>query len=157
NGVIATCSYTVTQPPSLTVTTSQNADIMCHGGSISITVSANGGVSPYNGTGTFTVNAGNYSYTVTDANNCLATSSIIITEPSTLTVTISAGIISCHGGTTTLSVSASGGTLPYSGTGTFTVTEGSYNYVVTDANGCSASASTLITEPSVLFASCSGT
>ena len=51
------------------------------------------------------------------------------------------------GGTTTISVTATGGVGPYTGTGNFSVTAGYYIYTVTDANGCTASADINITEP----------
>ncbi|MBC7902523.1 MAG: hypothetical protein H7Y27_03845, partial [Gemmatimonadaceae bacterium] len=57
----------------------------------------------------------------------------------TITVAADAGIISCPGGNTTVTVSATGGTAPYAGTGIFTVTAGSYTYNITDANGCTGS------------------
>ena len=52
-----------------------------------------------------------------------------------------------------MTVSAAGGTAPYSGTGNFTVTAGTYNYTVTDANGCTAPASVTVNEPTTLTAS----
>ena len=42
----------------------------------------------------------------------------------------------CENKTTTVAVSANGGTPPYSGTGKYEVSAGSYMYVVTDAVGC---------------------
>ncbi|MFM7218156.1 MAG: hypothetical protein ACKO1U_09075, partial [Bacteroidota bacterium] len=60
------------------------------------------------------------------------------------------GTISCFGGSTTVTVNASGGTPPYSGTGTFTVSAGSYSYTVTDAKGFTASVSGNITQPAAL-------
>ena len=48
-----------------------------------VTVSATGGTPPYTGTGIFTgLAAGTYSYTVTDANGCSATTTVTVTEPS---------------------------------------------------------------------------
>ncbi|MEI9807476.1 MAG: hypothetical protein WDO16_06080 [Bacteroidota bacterium] len=41
-------------------------------------------------------------------------------------------------GTATVTVTASGGTAPYRGTGTFTRDAGTYSFVVTDAKGCTA-------------------
>ncbi|MFL2571521.1 MAG: SprB repeat-containing protein, partial [Parvicellaceae bacterium] len=60
------------------------------------------------------------------------------------------GTIDCFGGTTTIVVSATGGTPPYSGDGTFTVSAGPYSYTVTDANGCTSTISGNITEPTIL-------
>src|SRR5207302_188573 len=111
---------------------------------------------PYSRTGVFTVSAGTFSYTVTDANGCTAVTSITITEPSALSAASSQGVaIACHGGSTTVTVSASGGTAPYSGSGTFSVGAGTFSYTVTDANGCTAVTSVTITEPSALSAASS--
>src|SRR5204862_402717 len=132
----------------------QNVDILCHGGTTTVTVSASGGTSPYDGTGTFNVGAGSYSYTVTDANGCTANTSITVAEPSALSASVVQNeAIACHGGTTTVTVSALGGTSPYDGTGSFTVGAGSYSYTVTDANGCTENTSITVAEPSALSAS----
>ncbi len=61
-----------------------------------------------------------------------------VTVISTLSASNTVGTIDCIGGTTTVTVSASGGTGPYTGTGTFTVGAGPYSFTVTDANGCTA-------------------
>ncbi|MFM8432083.1 MAG: IPT/TIG domain-containing protein, partial [Bacteroidota bacterium] len=42
---------------------------------------------------------------------------------------------------------------PYNGTGSFNVTAGAYSYTVTDANGCTALANTLISQPSPIIIS----
>src|SRR5439155_7988969 len=70
---------------------SSNTPILCHGGSSTVTVSATGGRTPYQGTGTFTRSAGSYSFTVTDANSCTATTTGNITEPTLLSAS------NCHG------------------------------------------------------------
>jgi 2',3'-cyclic-nucleotide 2'-phosphodiesterase (5'-nucleotidase family) len=87
--------------------------------------------------------AGVYTYTVTSP-SCAGSASATVTviESAKLTITlINGGAIACVGGTTTMTVTASGGTEPYSGTGVFTVSSGPRTYTVTDANGCTASAS----------------
>ena len=127
--------------------------VLCSGSTVSVTVSATGGTGPYTGTGTFTVVAGTYEYIVSDANGCGDTVSVTITEPTPLEATAQAGTILCNGETTTVVVTATGGTAPYTGTGTFTVGAGAYNYTVTDANGCTFDVSGTITEPAALSAS----
>ena len=153
-GQTATTSCTVTQN-TLLVVSSSAGQILCNGGTTNVTVSATGGRTPYTGTGTFTVGAGTYNYTVTDAVGCSKTTSITVNQPTALVANASAGQILCYGGTTTVEVSATGGTAPYSGTGSFTVGAGSYNYTVTDANGCSKQVSVVVTQPSLLEASIS--
>src|SRR5258706_5421474 len=86
----------------------------------------------------FRSTAGTYSYVVTDASGCTAvTSAVTVTQPSAITAAASQDAsILCHGGPTTSTGSANDGTGCISGTGTFTVTAGTYSYVVTHASGC---------------------
>jgi len=157
NGCITTTSITVTEPSVLTASSTAAASIACNGGTADVTVVASGGTAPYTGEGSFTVTAGTYSYTVTDANGCTTSTSITVTEPTTLTSTSSATSIACNGGTADVTVVASGGTAPYTGEGSFTVTAGTYSYTVTDANGCTTTTSITVTEPTLLTASSSAT
>src|SRR2546430_2236695 len=122
-----------------------------------VTVSATGGTAPYSGTGTFSVPAGTYSYTVTDAKSCTATTTGNITQPSALTPSSSNTPILCNGGSSTVTVSATGGTPPYTGTGTVSRSAGTYSYTVTDANSCTATTTGNITQPSALAPSSSNT
>src|SRR5204862_305529 len=115
-------------------------------------VSASGGTAPYTGTGTFTVSAGSYSYTVRDAHSCSDITTGNITEPAAVVADSTHGAIACNGGTTTVTVSASGGTAPYTGTGTFTVSAGTYSYTVRDAHSCSDITTGNITEPAAVVA-----
>ena len=81
NGCTATTSGTITEPTAV-VASSSNTAILCNGGNSIVTVSATGGTGAYSGTGTFSHAAGTYSYTVTDANSCTATTTGTITQPS---------------------------------------------------------------------------
>jgi hypothetical protein len=155
-GCTQTQPVTLTEP-TLLLPASMATSILCNGGNSTVTVSASGGTGPYSGTGTFTQTAGTYSYPVTDANGCSATSTITITEPTLLVATSSATSVLCNGGNSTVTVSANGGTSPYTGIGSFTQTAGTYSYPVTDANGCSATTSITITEPTLLTATSSAT
>jgi hypothetical protein len=156
NGCTATTSITVTEPTTLTAGSTATS-ILCNGGTATVTVTGNGGTAPYTGTGNFTVSAGTHSYTVTDANGCTATTSITVTQPTTLTAGSTATSILCNGGTATVTVSAVGGTGSYTGTGTFTVSTGTHSYTVTDANGCTATTSITVTEPTALTAGSTAT
>src|SRR5205814_672493 len=112
-------------------------------------------------TGAFTTSTGVSCFggnngTVTVAHGCTSTTSATISQPSALIASSSVvSNVSCNGGTNaSISVSASGGTPPYSGTGTFTgLTAGTYSYTVTDAHGCTSTTSATITEPTALTAS----
>ena len=96
--------------------------INCNGGTTTVVVSATGGTSPYTGTGSFTVAVGNYTYFVTDANGLKDSVSIAVAEPTAIAASLTSGAITSSGGSTSITVSASGGTSPYS----FNINNGSY-------------------------------
>lgn len=89
NNCIQTASVIVTQPDPLTLTVSSTNPTCIQGGTASVTVS--GGVPSYSYSWNTTpvqsastaidLQAGNYSVTVTDFNNCLATSIITLNAP----------------------------------------------------------------------------
>ena len=166
---------------SLTITTPLAAgttitNVACRGGSTgAIDLAVSGGTGPYTyawtGTGIpsgqasqqdlSNLPAGTYNVTVTDAKGCTTTAAGIIGQPAS--VVLAAGThtdVLCRGGSTgTATVTASGGTGPYSGTGTFTgLAAGTYSYTVTDANGCTATAAVTIGQPAaVVSVSATGT
>ena len=160
------------QPPSPTGTLSAGT-ILCNSGATTLTVTASGGAgsyeysldnNPFQTSNSFIVVAGTYAVKVRDANLCIGTiSDIIISQPTAIVATAAAGIAqSCSTGTTTLTVTASGGTgvLQYSLNGgifqagnTFTVnTAGSpYSVTVKDVNNCSATTNDVtVTLPAAL-------
>jgi len=148
-GCTASTTITIGQPLVLRAAASAVA-INCFGGTTTVTVTATGGILPYTGTGSFVVSAGTFSYTVRDAVGVTNTISLTVTQPSAaLVATLVAGTISVFGGTTTLSILASGGTAPYTGTGTINnVRAGSYTYMVTDSKGCTSTTTVNIPQPS---------
>jgi SprB repeat len=162
----------ISQPPVLTASAS-GTEILCNGGNSTITVSGNGGTQldggTYTNAGTYTVTAGTYNYTITDKNGCSATTSVTITEPTAVTSSVDVPSIACNAGTTTITITGSGGTgeLRYSinagsynqASNVFTgIYAGSYSVTVTDANGCSSTTKdVVISQPPVLTASASGT
>ena len=139
------------------VITAVAGTIACNGGTTTITMSATGGRAPYTGTGTFTVSAGNYTYTIKDANGTTGTTSVTVAQPSAINATLSAGTISLAGGVTFITVNATGGTAPYTyqsnggsfqSTNTFSnLVAGTYAINVKDAKGCITSKSTTIAAP----------
>ncbi|HRH47805.1 MAG TPA: T9SS type A sorting domain-containing protein [Panacibacter sp.] len=79
----------------------------------------------------------NYTVTVTSQGACKISQTFAITNPDVIAVTITSdSSIYCKGGSTTIKISATGGTIPYSGTGTFSQASGFKSYTVTDAHGC---------------------
>jgi gliding motility-associated-like protein len=153
NGCTTTASTAITQPTILAAASSVSSPIPCNGGTGIITVSASGGLTPYTGTGQFTVPVGTYTYTVTDAGGCIGTTTVTVTQPAILTANSTATTpISCNGGTASVTIDGSGGTAPYSGTGIYNVPAGTSTFNITDANGCTASTSITITQPTALSA-----
>ncbi len=138
-------SVTATSP-SAVVATAVITQALCHGGDASVTVTATGGTGAYTGTGTFSLADGiSSSYTVHDANNCAATSnSVTANSPSQVVATAVITQALCHGGDASVTVSATGGTGAYIGTGTFSLADGtSSTYIVHDANNCAATSNSV--------------
>jgi gliding motility-associated-like protein len=101
-----------------------------------------------------------HSVTLTDANGCTASASIIITEPTAIFLASSSTTpINCHGGNNgTASISVLGGSAPYtylwsngqtSNTASGLIA-GLYTVTATDASGCSATFQEIVTQPSPL-------
>jgi hypothetical protein len=151
-GASTTTSITINDPVATApLSASSTAGIITTvGGTTTLTVTATGGTPPYNGTGNFTVKAGYYNILVKDSKGASTNTSITISDPvatAPLSASSTAGIITTVGGTTTLTVTATGGTPPYNGTGNFTVKAGYYNILVKDSKGASTTTSITITEP----------
>jgi len=167
-GCTTTTSQTINQPAPLSAGSPTAPPILVNGGSTTITQPLpTGGTTPYLyqlNTGTFqssnifnSVTAGNYTITIKDANNCTTASTISITQPTVFSATATAGTIACNGGSANVTVSATGGTPPYTGTGTFSRTAGTYVFTVTDASSATATANVTITQPTALAATISST
>src|SRR2546427_3087361 len=108
----ATTTGTITEPSAVTASSSHTA-ILCNGGNSTVTVSATGGTAPYTGTGSVSHAAGTYSYTVTDANSCTATTTGTITEPSAVVARPSHTTIFCNRGRSTGYGSKTSGSGPF--------------------------------------------
>ncbi|MFY7885120.1 MAG: beta strand repeat-containing protein, partial [Dolichospermum sp.] len=154
-----------------------STNVSCNGGSNAIIdLSVSGGTSPYtyvwsNGASTQDLSglsAGTYSVLITDATGCSTTASVTITQPASgLTASITGTNVLCFGNSTgAANLTATGGTAPYTynwGGGIITedrtgLAAGSYSVTITDANGCTTTASVTITQPaSGLTASITGT
>lgn len=176
DGCAETATFTINQPPQLTISET-HTDNLCFGdatGSITVTV---GGGTPGTGyTYAWTQNvstaniasnlaAGSYTVTATDANNCTISLSASVAQPTQLSVTATFTPVLCFGGNTgTVTAVGSGGTSPYaymltpdgvnftpSAIGQFTgQSAGTYTAIVTDDNQCTATATVTVTEPTAL-------
>ena len=167
NGCTFTASVTVGQPAALVAATTVT-NVNCFGdatGTVDLTVT--GGTAPYsyawsNGANTedlLNVVAGSYNVVITDANGCVVNASAAITQNSAIATSIVQSNVDCFGGSDgSASLNVSGGTPPYTiawNTGDNTqninnLSAGTYSVVVTDANGCTANNSVIISEPNEL-------
>ncbi len=174
-GCTATQTVNITQPTLLATSISSQTNVSCNGGSNgAATVSVTGGTgaytyswSPSGGTAATATGlaAGTYTLTATDANGCVATQVVNITQPAVLAGTPSQTNVSCNAANDgTATVAVTGGTTPYiyswapSGGTAATATglaPGTYTVTVTDDNGCSTTNSYTITQPATLTASIS--
>jgi len=148
-------------PPILITNT--KTDVSCNGGSngaVDITVTGGSGSYSYlwspGGQTTQDISvlfAGNYSVLVTDGVGNTGTSgNITITQPAALSLNaVINNQIVCIDGTATVVISATGGTAPYSGTGSFQQSVGTVVYSVIDANGCAANTSVTTVAPSAWY------
>ena len=162
---------TVTEPSLLTLAAT-STPAFCFGTATGIiTSTANGGVPAYSFSaydGTNTINSstglfinlatGNYSVTVTDQNTCTITTTVFVSEPTSLVNVIDVVPATCyHSSDGSITVTTTGGTPGYNylfetgianSTGNFTgLSADTYTFTVTDASGCSLTDSGTITEP----------
>ena len=167
NGCTKTATATITEPAAIALSTTI-VNVKCNGGSDgSINLSVTGGTAPYTYNwdnapdieDPFGLGAGTYNVTVTDANGCTKTATATITEPTAIALSTTAVNVKCNAGTDgSINLSVTGGTAPFtynwdnapdledpSGLGA-----GTYNVTVTDANGCSKTATATITEPAAI-------
>lgn len=167
NGCTTTTSAVVSEPLALAGATTASA-VSCFGGNNgTAAVSITGGAVPYtylwsNGQVNPALNnlaAGMYLATVTDANSCTTITTAIVSEPPVLAANASSSHVSCFGGNNgTATALVSGGVSPYNylwsnGQANATLNNlsaGTFQVTVTDANACTALASTSITEPPLL-------
>lgn len=105
--------------------------------------------------------AGSYAVTVTDASGCTASGSFDVNQPNAINISGTVTDVSIIGGTDgEIDLSVTGGTFPYSfdwnndGVGDnddpedlTNLAEGDYSVIITDAAGCTATASFMVNEP----------
>lgn len=164
NGCTASAQAQVGQPQAITTTVS-SAPATCFGSANGQTsVSATGGTAPYSykwsqGSTTQTISglaAGVYTVTVTDANNCVATTTSVVSQPvQSVQVQVNQVQAACFGEANGIaSATASGGTGSYqfawsngqTGSNAGSFAAGTWSITATDAAGCTGTASFQITE-----------
>ncbi len=156
NGCTAGLTFTMPNPLPV-LATSVAVSAKCYGEDGTITITATGGAKPYylNGkkldnNGQITVNSPTglpYSFIIRDSNGCQSNVvSGTLAGPPELVIQLSPIEPLCTGSpNNTVMVSATGGTPPYTGTGSFVLPTGIHTITVTDALGCSVSGTIDIT------------
>ncbi|MES2132171.1 MAG: PKD domain-containing protein [Bacteroidota bacterium] len=166
--------YTIANNGSPSISLTASTNVLCNGGSTgSLTVTATGGsgapytytlTSPFqtNNNGQFTGLPSNiYSINAKDVAGCLTSMTVNISQPTALTLSPTSIAAKCFGTSTgTVNVTGSGGTpgYQYQINGTGFQTAGSFTAVpanthiiqVRDANGCTATQTVTVTQPTAL-------
>jgi len=159
-------SVNITETNSIDCNGDSNAEIsaLVSGGTSPYTYTWSNNVLNYSGTTATGLSAGTYTITVTDVNNLTTSNSITITQPTALSASLSTNPVVCHGGSDgDVNLTVSGGTASYTYSWSnqattedlANVAANTYTVVVTDANGCTATNSATITEPTAIQASIS--
>lgn len=179
NSCTKTIGATVTQPTDLVVSLSNTQNVLCFAGKSGIiTANSVGGTSPYQYslTGTVygiatgnshridTLQVGTYQVWVKDAHGCIKTTNqVSLTQPPVIVPSISSQTqVSCHAGNDgVVTVAATGGTgayqyskdgLNFQGSPTFNLlTAGNYTITIKDANACTKTITTTVTQPTNPF------
>ncbi len=166
-GCSTTSSFVVSQPTQVQTSIS-SFPTSCGNSNGVVSALASGGISPYNynwtpgnisSTQIAGLNSGNYFVEVSDANGCSITSSTTISSIAPPSATISSvSNISCYGGNDgRASVTVANGTAPFNyswspqggnSASASGLSSGMYTVLITDANGCSSTTSTYISQPS---------
>lgn len=164
-------SVNILQPTAVVSAISTTSPVSCNTGDngTATVTAATGGTSPYtytwsnsdSGLTADSLTAGPVSVVVTDANGCSITLNGTITEPTSIAITNSSTNVSCYGYLDgTASSTVNGGTLPYmyawnpGGNTTSSVSglgPNTYTVTVTDGNGCTRTASVIITQPNEIL------
>jgi gliding motility-associated-like protein len=180
NGCVKSLNRTITQPLVALSVTIDAVDVLCFGDNTgAIDLSVSGGTPPYSfswssGQSTEDISnilAGNYSFTIVDANGCPFNGNVVISEPSQpLAVINTISDVNCFGESNgVIDLTVSGGTPGYSfewSSSSFQLSATSedlvnyiaddYRYEVTDMNGCKSIDTLTISEPPLLVSAISG-
>lgn len=159
----------VTQPTQLTTSVSSIPTSCFNGADGRIDLTVTGGTSPYNfgwSNGSSiedpqNLSAGSYSVDVRDAKGCLVKTSVVVTQPDSLALSVSKQNATCAGNNTgSIDLSVQGGVSPYTYLWSNNETtqdvssllSGRYTVIVTDKNGCKVNGEAIIAQPDSLKA-----
>jgi gliding motility-associated-like protein len=166
NSCTATTSVIVAQPSSGLGLSTSVTPVACFGGNTgSINLTVTGGTPNYTylwshgfaGEDPSALVAGTYTVTVTDDNSCTATTSVIVSQPSSgLGLSTLATDVACFGNNTgSINLTVTGGTPNYTylwsngftGEDPSALVAGTYTVTVTDDNSCTATTSVIVSQP----------
>ncbi len=162
NNCDVTDTATLAGPSAITMSIASTDDMSCSTDDGTIIITATGGTAPLaysidggittSASNSFTgLGAGTYDIIVTDANNCEITDAVTLAGPSTITLAVAVlDDTNCNSPDGSITITVTGGTGPftYSIDGGVTTSPnnvfsslraGTYDIIVLDANGCSAS------------------
>ncbi len=163
SGITGTTSVTLNNPAPISI--SINFANICTGGAV--TASASGGTGPYTydwgggrtGASQTALAGGSYNLTVTDSKGC--TSVKFVSVPGVFNVSLRVGTLQCFGDCdAAIDALTTGGTAPFTfrwNTGATTpaivgIPSGTYSVTITDANGCTGSATgTVVNPPQIII------
>jgi len=174
-GCTAQKSFTITENPTLSATATStiagctggndgSIDLTVTGGTPAIAILWNDQIITEDRTGLV---SGTYTVTITDSKQCTFSLSVNVGQASPIQLSQQSTDAKCNGSADgTAAITASGGSGNYtynwnnpniSGSSSNNLTAGSYNVVVTDGSGCSASTSFSITQPAAIVMSATAT
>ncbi|MFM1876848.1 MAG: hypothetical protein RL266_2585, partial [Bacteroidota bacterium] len=169
SGCLEVVPVTINQPPAISTSITGTDPTSCIFGNGTANLTVNGGTPPYSflwSTGSTLEDptdlvAGNNTVTITDANQCTATESIVLNNPPGMTANVTNGVDpTCNGGSNgSAQLTVNGGTAPFSynwssGSNQQNPTNlaaGLNSITVTDAGGCTANGSITLGEPTPVF------
>ncbi len=176
NNCIEVVSATIPNTAGPVISVTSQTNVSCFGGNNGVaTTSVSGGVSPYiyswsNGNVSSiapNLSAQIYTVSVTDQAGCVSSTSVSITEPTQLTVSIIPTDPKCFGAANGFGIAAAlGGTPTYTYTWTGLggnnptsnpIAAGNYGLTVIDGNGCVATSSMTLVNPPAMAASITST
>ncbi|HEX7904763.1 MAG TPA: gliding motility-associated C-terminal domain-containing protein [Chitinophagaceae bacterium] len=154
---------TISQPVALTASAS-SIPVVCNGqNNGTIIITANGGIAPYQysmnagatwqSNNTFNVGAGNYTVTIRDANLCIATQTIVVSEPVALTATAVVSNKATCGNDGAITISANGGNgnyqysingISFQASNVLNAGPGTYTATIKDNLGCTTTVPNII-------------
>jgi gliding motility-associated-like protein len=169
-GCIKDTTISIVAPSSIVAHASVRSPLCSTLSNGQVSLSGTGGVPPYMyamGIGSYSSSsvfsplaAGSYVFHIKDARGCVKDTTIALADSTTVGATLSVSNILCHGDSAIVSLSGTGsagggylytsGSAPFTSSGTFSVTAGTYAMHVMDGYSCAFDTTITITQPAPL-------